>query len=175
MTPPSPHARARRESGVALVEFALILPLLMLLLLGMLDFGRAFNYWLDETHIANEGSRWAIVNTNGLALGGQTLQQYLKQTADTTELRNGGTSSVPNALQVYIPTLPAQVGHPVKVCVKTTFNLIPFIGAAASNLTGLNLTASSTMRLEQLPTTYSSGYGSTGSGGQPSWCASPPP
>ena len=171
----SPHSDRRREAGVALVEFALILPLLMLILLGMLDFGRAFNYWLDETHIANEGSRWAIVNTNGLTLGGQSLQQYLKGTADTTELRNGGTSSVPNALQVYIPTLPAQVGHPVKVCVKTTFNLIPFIGTAANNVTGLNLTASSTMRLEVLPTTYSSGFGGTGTGGPPSWCPAPPP
>ena len=52
------------EAGVALVEFALVLPLLLLLLFGMLDFGKAFNYWIDETHLANEGARWAGVNKN---------------------------------------------------------------------------------------------------------------
>ena len=166
MTPPVPHSRARGESGVALVEFALILPLLMLLLLGMLDFGRAFNYWIDQTHIANEGSRWAIVNTNP-GTGGQTLQKYLQCSANTTELKNGGTSSVPDPLTVNIEFLGAlAVGQPVKVTASTTFNLIPFIGDAASNLTGLNLAASSTMRLEQPPPyVYSLGAGGTGPGG----------
>ena len=37
------------ESGQALVEFALVLPLLLLLVLGMVDFGKAYNYWNDVT------------------------------------------------------------------------------------------------------------------------------
>ena len=175
MNHPCPHARARGESGVALVEFALILPLLMLILLGILDFGRAFNYWLDQTHIANEGSRWAIVNTNP---GTSSLQKYLQCSADTNELKNGGTSSVPDPLTVTIsfPLNPStgtsgQVGDPVAVTTSTKFNLLPFIGKAASNPTGLNLTASSIMRLEQPPTYLAGdggpGPGKTGLGGTP--------
>ena len=38
-----------------------VLPLLMMLLLGMLDFGKAFNSWIDETHMANVGARLASV------------------------------------------------------------------------------------------------------------------
>ena len=149
----------------------------MLLLLGMLDFGRAFNYWLDQTHIANEGSRWAIVNTNpgAGASPSQTLQRYLQCSADTRELKNGGTSSVPNPMTVTISFPSGQaLTQPVKVTTSTTFNLIPFIGRAASNITGLNLTASSTMRIEQPPSTvpigswaYGGGTGGTGVGGCP--------
>ena len=51
----------RDESGAALVEFALVLPLLLLLLFGLLDFGKAFNYWIDETHLANAGARFPHV------------------------------------------------------------------------------------------------------------------
>ena len=172
MTHPNPQGERRGEAGVALVEFALILPILMLLLLGMLDFGRAFNYWLDQTHVANEGSRWAIVNHNPSTVPSQTLQKYLQCTADTKELRNGGTNSVPFPMTVTIAFLGAQqVGEPVKVTASTTFNLIPFIGKAAGNLTGLNLAASSTMRLEQPPSgtafVYLPGAGGTGPGGTP--------
>jgi Flp pilus assembly protein TadG len=53
---------ASSEDGAALVEFALILPILVVLLFGMLEFGKAFNYWIDETHLANEGARWAVVD-----------------------------------------------------------------------------------------------------------------
>jgi Flp pilus assembly protein TadG len=96
--------RSRRhlddDSGAALVEFALIAPLLLILLFGMIDFGKAFNYWIDETHLANEGARWAVVNKNPAGSG--TLQQYIQQQADTPELRTGGTASVPNPMQVCI-------------------------------------------------------------------------
>src|SRR6187431_1979562 len=91
---------SHEERGVALVEFALVAPILLVLLFGMLDFGRVFNYWIDATHLSNEGARWAVVNKNPASSG--TLQQYIQAQADTNELRNGGSSSVPSALQVCI-------------------------------------------------------------------------
>src|SRR5688572_12363237 len=115
------NARAGSEDGVALVEFALLLPVLALLLFGMLDFGKAFNYWIDETHLANEGARWAVVNRNPSSSG--TLQQFIKDQATTTELRDGGTSSVPDAVQVCIefPDGTSNVGDPVRVTLETTY------------------------------------------------------
>ena len=148
------------ESGVALVEFALVLPLLLLLLFGMLDFGKAFNYWIDETHLANETARWAVVNTNP---GGGTLQSYVLSQADTTELKNGGSSSVPNKAQVCIsfPTntqtgTSGQVGDPVQVTVSVTYDWMPFINSS-TGLTNVTLTGQSTMRLEAKPTNYTAG------------------
>src|ERR687886_2384981 len=78
--------RLADQRGTSLVEFALILPVLALILFGLLDFAKAFNYWNDQTHLAAEGARFAVVNSNPGG-GGQSLQQYLQQQADTSELR----------------------------------------------------------------------------------------
>ena len=53
--------RRDRESGQALVEFALILPLFILLVVGIIQFGVGLNYWLDMQRIANQGARWGVV------------------------------------------------------------------------------------------------------------------
>ena len=149
------NRRPRSERGVALVEFALVLPLLLLLLFAMLDFGKAYNYWIDETHLANEGARWAVVNKNP---GGGTLQNYIQQQADTPELRNGSTSSVPSPLQVCIsfPNGTANVGDPVHVSVSATYNWLPFIGSRIG-VAQTTISGSATMRLEARPTAYGAG------------------
>jgi Flp pilus assembly protein TadG len=147
----------RREDGASLVEFALVLPVLAVLLFGMLEFGKAFNYWIDETHLANEAARWAVVNKNPGG-GGASLQQYILAQATTAELRNGGTASVTNPAQVCIsfPNGTSNVGDPVEVTVSATYNWLPLIsnsiGVGQSTITG-----SSRMRLEALPTNYSAG------------------
>jgi Flp pilus assembly protein TadG len=148
----------REEHGVALVEFALVAPLLLVILFAMLDFGRTFNYWIDATHLANEGARWAVVNKNPASSG--TLQQYIQQQADTDELRNGGSSSVPSALQVCIsfPGGSSAVGNPVQVTASVTYNWLPFLSdQALGGLTSTTVSSSSTMRLEAPPTNYAAG------------------
>jgi Flp pilus assembly protein TadG len=45
------------ERGVAIVEFAIVLPLLLMLVLGTIEFGRAYNTQLSVTHAAREGVR----------------------------------------------------------------------------------------------------------------------
>jgi Flp pilus assembly protein TadG len=142
---------------VALVEFALVLPLLLILLFGMLDFGKAFNYWIDETHLANEGARWAVVDKNPGA-GSGSLQEYIREQANTSELRDGGTSSVPGALQVCIefPDGTSNVGDPVRVTVGSSFSWVPFLGDRIGVATTA-MSGSATMRLEAKPTNYSAG------------------
>ncbi len=54
----------RREDGVAMTEFALILPIFMVIVAGLLGFGRVFFYWIQANHVANETARWAIVDRN---------------------------------------------------------------------------------------------------------------
>lgn len=54
----------RSETGAAAVEFALVLPILVLLIFGIVDFGRAFNAQVTITHAAREGARvWALGGT----------------------------------------------------------------------------------------------------------------
>lgn len=52
------RGRHRDERGAALVEFALILPVLMSLLLGMVTGGMAYNRKISMTNAVREGSRF---------------------------------------------------------------------------------------------------------------------
>jgi Flp pilus assembly protein TadG len=53
--------RISREQGVAAVEFALILPVLALLLFGILEFGRVWSQYQVFQGAAREGARCAAV------------------------------------------------------------------------------------------------------------------
>jgi Flp pilus assembly protein TadG len=145
------------ERGAVLVEFALVLPLLLILVFGMLEFGKAFNYWIDTTHLANEAARWAVVNNNP---GAGTLQEYIKSQANTIELRDGGTASIPSGDEAEVcisfPSGTDNVGDPVHVTVTATYHWIPFVGdrIGSANVT---ITGSATMRLEARPTNYLAG------------------
>jgi Flp pilus assembly protein TadG len=52
----------KHEAGQALAEFALILPVLMLIVMGLFDFGRAIYAYNAISNAAREGARLAIVN-----------------------------------------------------------------------------------------------------------------
>jgi Flp pilus assembly protein TadG len=158
------------ERGVALVEFALVLPLLLVLLLGMIDVGKAVNYWNDETHLANEAARYAAVNKNP---GPQsTLNQSILNQADTTELKNGGTTSIPAPQTICIwfpnntntaddPARDHGVGDPVQVVVTAQYHWLGYL-VGKGLLPSSTLRATSTMRLEQNYTTGASAPYTTG-------------
>lgn len=61
-------ARRRSQSGQSLVEFALVLPILLLLLVGILDLGRAVAAYNSVSNGARSGARVAIVDQNEAAV-----------------------------------------------------------------------------------------------------------
>jgi Flp pilus assembly protein TadG len=52
------------ERGAAAVEFALLAPILVMLLLGIMEFGRAYNAQVSLTNAAREGVRVMAVTNN---------------------------------------------------------------------------------------------------------------
>lgn len=52
----------QRENGVSLAEFALILPIFLALLLGMVDLGHGFNTYLGMHNATREGVFWFARN-----------------------------------------------------------------------------------------------------------------
>ena len=59
--------RSRRsERGQALAEFALVLPLVMFFIAGIIEFGRAWNIKQAVTDAAREGARYAVVQDDDI-------------------------------------------------------------------------------------------------------------
>jgi hypothetical protein len=59
------RSRRRREQGQGLVELALILPVFMVLLLGMLEFGFVFDHTMTLQYASREGARVGSALANG--------------------------------------------------------------------------------------------------------------
>ncbi len=59
-----------REDGQAVVEAALVIPLFILILCGILDFGWIFYNQLKVNNSSREGARYAIVNSELADLSG---------------------------------------------------------------------------------------------------------
>lgn len=57
MAHPSRYTRERRDHGAAMLEMALILPILLMLLMGIIEFGRAYNTMISIQSAAREGAR----------------------------------------------------------------------------------------------------------------------
>lgn len=133
------------ESGVVAVEFALVLPLILIVLFSIIQFGQLFNHLNDGNQIAADGARFAAVDVNP-GTGGQTLQQYLVSQADTSGLR----SKI--GVCVSFPSGASTIGNPVKVSTSSTFTLIPLLGGATLTLHG-----AATMRIERTASHYSAG------------------
>jgi Flp pilus assembly protein TadG len=54
------------DRGAAAVELALVLPILLLVVFGIIDFGRAYNAQVTLTQAAREGVRLAALNQSGV-------------------------------------------------------------------------------------------------------------
>lgn len=134
-----------------MVELALVLPIFLLILMGILWFGRAMNYAQDETHLANQAARSAAVDAAAAQFGGcasgSTLQAAVKSCADSGELKNNAT------LCISFPNGTSNIGDPVKVTVSTSYTWIPMLGVGPSS----TITGSAVMRLDAPPTNYSAG------------------
>jgi Flp pilus assembly protein TadG len=143
--------RSRDEHGTAITELALVLPLLLVLILGMIDFGKAINYWLDETHLANEGARFAVVDSWPGKAGGTSLQRYILNQVDSGELAGtAATEGTPHSAQVCIsfPNGTHAVGDPVRVTVKYDYNWLRYLFNQEHIGPVTTIMGESTMRIE---------------------------
>jgi Flp pilus assembly pilin Flp len=127
----------RDQEGAAAVEFALLLPLLVLLLFGMIEFGLAFNTRIQATNAAREAARQAVVGIDNWSdLGGLSFWQVVRQDA--------GVGSISNC----VLTTDDVLGGTLTVAFDFPLNLrIPFLPSPPSWQTGR---AQASMRIEQL-------------------------
>jgi hypothetical protein len=142
--------RDGRERGQALVEFALIAPLFLMLVVGVIQFGVAINFWFDLQRLANQGARSAAVNC-GPATGNQ-CGTSLKTFLEDQIISRGNRDAVAEICYVP-PTDPAPLGwapsagDAIRVKLTKRYRL-----QAVVRLAKIDLRATAIMRLEQEPT-----------------------
>ena len=142
--------RSRRDAGQALVEFALVLPVLLLILLFALDFGRVFLGWISLNNIAKIGANYATQNPQAWGTPGDASRR-----AEYATLI-GNDIAVTNCSPVAIPdpafTSGTTPGNPVTVSLTCNFTLItPFIGAFIGNPIPVSASATYAIRAGVLP------------------------
>ena len=119
----------RKEDGQTAVEFALIAPLLIVLLLAIIQFGVAFHNYVTITDAARAGARKAIVARFG---GGNfdAAKQTVRDAAsslDQTELNKAGAIDITDPGGMV-------AGTQVTVTVKYPFKIdIPLIGITVTD------------------------------------------
>ena len=101
--------RRDKEKGANLVEFALIMPFLILLLLGIVEFAWVFATNLDVKHGAREGARITAVNDpsgGNTALGAEICSRMdiAGNSPTTITWASDGTPDVGEGVQVTVQT-----------------------------------------------------------------------
>lgn len=125
----------KNQKGQALVEFALILPILLLLIMGIIQFGMVINAYLSIQNAAREGARAGIVGNTDLevttimiATSPSLREEYLSITITPTEINRSA-------------------GEPLTVKVSYSYPIIiPIIDSLFSDTILLN--AETSMRIE---------------------------
>ena len=121
-----PRLRRHRGRGQTLVEFALVFPVFIILLAGIVDFGFGFYSYMTVLNGARVGTRVAVlnptdpnsaiegaVNSEAVALTGAVAMATQCEASGTTTWKSCTTSG-------YTPT----TGDLVKVTVSYTYNMI---------------------------------------------------
>ena len=122
-----------------MTEFALIAPVFLLLVVGLLVFGRLFFYWIETNHVANETVRWAVVDRN--PYDPQTLQQHARSSA-TNEFEDNAEVCIDFPEGKDMTTV--EPGDAVRVRVHLPVTFVEFLGF------GVTIRGSATMRVERI-------------------------
>ena len=127
--------RGWRERGQALLEFALVVPIFLVLTFGIVDFGWALKSWITVTNAAREGARFGAV---GWADGSYPTDCNATDTDDTTVVGRtctavtGNLDHVRSVAVAYeerngIPGVP-QTGDSVVVSIAYSYDFITPLG-----------------------------------------------
>lgn len=99
--------RSHGQRGGALVEFVIVLPLLVMVLFSLWEFGRVFDAWMVATNAAREGARYGF--------SAATDSEVQQKTRDYLEAAYGGRLKFLDSVSKYADgdvTAFTEVGHP---------------------------------------------------------------
>jgi Flp pilus assembly protein TadG len=147
------------ERGVAAVELALVLPILLLVVFGIIDFGISFANYESVRSGTREAARLGVVNDLNNApsctINGSTVTPPAQPT-NTTDGTNALVCLAKNRVglngsetKITISLTGPSIGDNLEVC--ASFPVTALNTFTAPFLSGQTLTSNVTMRLEQVP------------------------
>jgi Flp pilus assembly protein TadG len=138
MYPFSRYARRKRK-GAAVVELAAVSPLFVLLILGMIEYGRLVMVQQILTNAAREGARVGILDNRTASDVTTAANQYLA----AANIQTATISVSPD------PPSSAANGNPVTVTISVPFNQVSWLPSPMF-LGGTTMTTTATMRRETI-------------------------
>ena len=136
------------ERGQTLVEFTLILPLFLVLIFALVDFGRAYYSFLLVTNAAREGARAAAVQGDSATIDSKTYGSFC-----TAASPPSGCAIGPTGITVTKTNVQGTKGSETTVTVSYAFTYVTPVGSLLTLIGGSALSAptiasTTSMRLE---------------------------
>ena len=167
----SETSRRRSELGATIVEFALLAPVFVTLVLGIVDFGVELSDNIALRQGVREGARQGVVGTFGsdssCTVTGVTPATPTKQLMCLTKERIGGDDSKVRVKVALVGTY--QRGSSMVICAQRPMESVS--GLFATFMSGREMKTKVTMRIEDLNgTTFSPAQETAPTGGDWTWC-----
>jgi Flp pilus assembly protein TadG len=138
--------RFRSQKGAALLEAAVTIPLILLIAVGIFEFGRAYQTWQVLTNAAREGARLAVINGTTDTDVTTTVRNYMQN----GQLENYATATV--TITRTVPLTGKDTGSQVQINYPFQFMVlqpvIQLIDAASTTGTPITMQATALMRNE---------------------------
>ena len=131
-----------REAGTSIVEMTIVLPLLLLLVFAIGDFGVAYTRWVSLTNAAREGARTGVVFRTPCTAG--TVENEIRTTVSDYAYSSclDGTTNNTDIVGACLGT-----GTELRVTATAPYNYLA-LSALAGLAPTLNLSARTVMRNE---------------------------
>jgi len=140
------------ESGVAAIEFAVLLPVLVLIVLGIIEFGILLYNQQVITNASREGARHGIKNENGVYYQSSSIEDVVKNyiypqypSTNPSRLITLSNSPVPATLTVTTGTSCSSFGNDLEIDVRFQSSFLVMDNFGFNNP---DLTAKTIMRCE---------------------------
>ena len=128
--------RRTRQLGQSLAEFAIVVPIFLIVVFGVVDFSLGLRAWLTITNASREGARVLVL--------GQTCARVTNQTKTVAASLNP-----PVTVTITPSTCTGVTGDAMSVTVTYTYKSVTPLGHFAQLLTGpITMSSTSTMRHE---------------------------
>ena len=137
----------RNDRGQALVELAFVLPILLMLVFGVIEFGRIYSAQLELNHVAREGARMGAINAGE---EGEDIKYVIE---DLVEDRVASMETDNLTVQIS-PTSGSELVTGEDITVEINYNaelltpLFQFFLTDGENSSQMGLSSASTMRIE---------------------------